>query len=93
MFGGLFTLLLIAALFYFVFRYSGGVRLVHERQAIHPGGNGVSVVPGEFGKDPVCGMAVGPGEGYSEVRGGRTYHFCSRSCLDKFDAEPRSYVS
>lgn len=38
--------------------------------------------------DPVCGMFVEPGPGALQlVRDGRTYYFCSRTCLDTF-AEP-----
>ncbi len=44
-------------------------------------------------KDPVCGMPVEAGKGYTENHEGREYRFCSRKCLDKFDAEPQRYVS
>lgn len=42
--------------------------------------------------DPVCGMSVAP-----EIAAGRfsyqgkTYHFCSQHCLEKFKAEPNRY--
>jgi P-type Cu+ transporter len=44
-------------------------------------------------KDPVCGMQVDPAKaaGTSEHHG-QTYHFCSRSCLDKFRASPETYL-
>jgi len=35
-------------------------------------------------KDPVCGMEVGPATKFRLERGGRTYRFCSRECLEKF---------
>ena len=40
-------------------------------------------------KDPVCGMDVDPDEAAGSLdRDGRTYHFCSRHCLEKFRAVP-----
>lgn len=44
-------------------------------------------------KDPVCGMLVDP----KQAAGQRTvegiiYHFCSPSCLAKFDQAPQRYV-
>ena len=41
-------------------------------------------------KDPVCGMQVDPirAAGTSQYQG-QTYHFCSQSCLDKFQAVAR----
>jgi YHS domain-containing protein len=35
-------------------------------------------------KDPVCGMAVTTDSRYRHVHDGRTYLFCSESCLAKF---------
>ena len=43
--------------------------------------------------DPVCGMPLPATHGYSEVREGTEYRFCSTNCLDKFDAEPAHYPS
>ena len=46
-------------------------------------------------KDPVCGMDVVPGQapGGSAEHGGRTYWFCSKSCREKFVADPKRYVN
>lgn len=93
MFGGLLTLLLFGALFYVLMRYGCGAHMVHGSQGAHQAGRGVSAVAGDSGNDPVCGMTVEPGHGYAENREGREYHFCSRKCLDKFDAEPQHYIS
>jgi Cu+-exporting ATPase len=43
--------------------------------------------------DPVCGMKVDPATaaGHSEWQD-ETYHFCSRSCKTKFDADPSRFV-
>ena len=43
-------------------------------------------------KDPVCEMNVAPGAGYAEMYQGHPYLFCSKKCLDKFEAEPQRYV-
>jgi YHS domain-containing protein len=44
-------------------------------------------------QDPVCGMDVRPEQaaGQSEYQG-RTYHFCSPGCKEKFDKEPQRYA-
>ncbi len=44
-------------------------------------------------KDPVCGMQVATGEGYSVMRQGTQFRFCSRKCLDQFEQEPERYMS
>ncbi len=44
--------------------------------------------------DPVCGMKVDPAKAAgSLVHEGKTYQFCSQHCLEKFKADPASYVS
>jgi Cu+-exporting ATPase len=46
-------------------------------------------------KDPVCGMLVVPGasKGGSHIYQGRTFHFCSPKCREKFAADPQGYLS
>ncbi len=43
--------------------------------------------------DPVCGMKVDPqhAAGSSEYQG-KTYHFCSKGCVAKFEADPEKYL-
>lgn len=43
--------------------------------------------------DPVCGMSIAPEDamGTADYKGVR-YHFCSPSCLEKFQADPESYT-
>ena len=44
-------------------------------------------------RDPVCGMEVREQEAAGTVEhDGRMYYFCSRSCVDKFKADPKSYL-
>src|SRR5260370_15264473 len=43
--------------------------------------------------DPVCGMTVDPQHAAgSSVYQGTTYHFCSKGCLAKFEANPEKYL-
>lgn len=42
--------------------------------------------------DPVCGMELDVELGYGKMRDGNLYRFCSRDCLDKFDADPEQHV-
>src|SRR5947208_9894300 len=43
--------------------------------------------------DPVCGMTVDPDAAAgSYEHEGRTYYFCSKSCLGRFRQEPASFL-
>jgi P-type Cu+ transporter len=43
--------------------------------------------------DPVCGMTVEPEHAAgTSVFEGETYYFCSKSCLERFTANPRRYT-
>ena len=44
-------------------------------------------------RDPVCGMIVDPRKaaGSAEYQG-QTYHFCSKGCAAKFQADPEKYL-
>jgi P-type Cu+ transporter len=45
-------------------------------------------------KDPVCGMDVVPEKGAGFTRSGATAHyFCSKSCKQRFDADPQRYLA
>ncbi len=89
---GLLPLLIYAALFYLMMRFGCGAHMVHGH-GNHGAGHGGGASPEEAGKDPVCGMQVGPGQGYTKNHEGHTVHFCSKKCLDKFEAEPERYRS
>jgi P-type Cu+ transporter len=42
--------------------------------------------------DPVCGMEVDPKTAYgSAEHDGVKFYFCSKDCLDKFNADPHRY--
>jgi Cu+-exporting ATPase len=44
--------------------------------------------------DPVCGMEVNEQDaaGRSEYQD-RTFYFCSTSCKEQFDADPRRFIT
>jgi YHS domain-containing protein len=44
-------------------------------------------------KDPVCGMQVDEKKSPTSVSEGRKFAFCSQSCKDEFDANPKQYSS
>ena len=44
--------------------------------------------------DPVCGMTISPDQAAGHLdHAGKTYYFCSQSCLDRFKADPGKFVS
>jgi len=43
-------------------------------------------------KDPVCGMRVDPETALSHEHRGQTYFFCGPRCLERFRANPESYL-
>ena len=92
---GLFSLLLFAVFFFLMMRFGCGAHMVHGDHGGHAG-HGAGTGEGmdfSAAKDPVCGMEVQSGEGYAKMHQGRQYRFCSRRCLDQFEAEPRRYAS
>jgi YHS domain-containing protein len=92
--GWLLWLVIFGAFFFFMMRFGCGAHMAHGGHGGHGGGEHEGhTVSGGSAKDPVCGMVVESGRGYTENREGREFHFCSRNCLDKFDAEPRRYAS
>ena len=56
-----------------------------------PGQPILASVPNET--DPVCGMMVDPRKAAGKaVHGGKTYHFCSSRCAERFDKEPEKFL-
>jgi YHS domain-containing protein len=87
---GLLTFLIFAALFYFMMRVGCGAHMVHGGDA--GGGHGAGRSDADKHIDPVCGEAVPSSEGYGKMHSDHLYRFCSRQCLDAFDAEPERYM-
>jgi YHS domain-containing protein len=101
---GVLWLLGYALLFYFMMRFGCGSHMVHGHggHGGHGGGDerssgsshaghGTARQGGAGVVDPVCGMKVAPEEGYSRRYRGQEYRFCSRNCLDQFEADPARY--
>ncbi len=83
---GFLSFLLFAVLFYVMMRFGCGA---HMRHGDHPSGDANDAKH----VDPVCGKNVSPSEGYGKMYADRLYRFCSRQCLDAFDAEPDRYIT
>lgn len=84
---GLIWLLAVAALFFLMMRFGCGAHIMHGHSPRHE-------EHAEAGdKDPVCGMPRKPRSGYTKALTGRSYWFCSKACLDKFEADLGRYVS
>lgn len=61
-----------------------------EHGCCHGEGNGISPV---MVRDPVCGMSVDPLKtAHHHAFQGKTHHFCSARCLEKFRADPASWL-
>ncbi|MHB9117177.1 MAG: YHS domain-containing protein [Burkholderiales bacterium] len=86
---GLLSLLLFAGAFYLMMRFGCGAHMVHGAH----GGHGGDAHKNASSIDPVCGMEVGPDRGYTKMHENLSYRFCSRDCLDKFEADPDKYTS
>lgn len=85
---GLGSLLLFAVLFYLMMRFGCGAHMIHGHGA-HGGAHPVEGMQ----RDPVCGMTVAAGEGYSKMHLGHPLRFCSKKCLDQFELTPERYTA
>ncbi len=91
---GLGSFLLFAALFYFMMRFGCGAHMVHgghgKKDEAHDHANmkpdAAQVI------DPVCGMPVDEDSGYGKMHKNQLVRFCSKKCLDQFDADPKRYL-
>ena len=80
---GLGSFLLFALFFFLMMRYGCGSHAGH-------GGRGRGGETKHI--DPVCGMEVESEKGYGKMYQGTLYRFCSKTCLDKFDADAERYI-
>ena len=83
---GLLWFLFLGVFFYLMMRFGCGAHMVHGQQ----GAGAELAAPKQT--DPVCGMKVGPESGYGRMLGGRLYVFCSKQCLEQFDAAPERFL-
>ena len=84
---GLLWFIGFAVLFYLMMRVGCGAHMTHGHGGHGHGGEA------KGGKDPVCGMKVAADSGYTKVHAGERYWFCSRTCLEKFEADPAKYAT
>src|SRR5688500_9570507 len=55
--------------------------------------NHAAAAPAEV-LDPVCGMTISPDDAVGHIEhGGRTFYFCSQSCLDQFRVNPDAFLA
>ena len=73
-------------------RFGCGAHMVHGHGGHEGHEHGNDGAVGGSAIDPVGGMAVAADQGYMKVYEGRPYRFCSRNCLDKFEANPGQYL-
>lgn len=78
------SLLIFGVLFVVMMRYGCGFHLLQHLR-------GRPRDKAAVARDPVCGMEVPEGTGYAVSCGGATYRFCSRRCLDAFEAHSNSF--
>ncbi len=103
--GGLAWLLAGGAVFYLMMRRGGcgmGGHAHHGRRHEERGAAGAPPAPpagareaplGAEARDPVCGMPVDPARAAgTRTLMGRTFHLCSKDCLDQFDRDPMAYA-
>ncbi len=86
---GLLSLLLFGGLFFLMMRFGCGAHMMHGGHS--HGGN--AEAGGKDHVDPVCGITVDPNSGYGKMHAGTLYRFCSRACLDRFEADPPRYTA
>lgn len=80
---GLLSFLLFGLFFILMMRFGCGAHMIHGHQH---GEKEVKHI------DPVCGMQVAIDKGYGKMHEGDLYRFCSRECLDNFEADPQRYL-
>lgn len=88
---GLLSFLLFAGLFFLMMRFGCGAHMSHTNHAQQADDKRHTPPAGRH-IDPVCGMAVAASEGYGMMHQGQLYRFCSRDCLDRFEADPRAFL-
>jgi YHS domain-containing protein len=84
------TLLFWGLLFILMMRFGCGAHMMGG----HGHGGHDKHGAGSQERDPVCGMTVDPEKAAgASVHAGKTYYFCSTSCLDEFEKEPARYAA
>jgi YHS domain-containing protein len=89
----LLSVLLFAGLFFVMMRFGCGAHMMHGRRGPVSHKHGGQGADAGQATDPVCGMSVGADQGYIKMHAGQQHRFCSRNCLDKFEANPERYLT
>ena len=58
--------------------------LVKVSGVVNRSGDSADRSAADLVQDPQCGAYILPAQGVTTRVGGKTYHFCSESCRDKF---------
>ncbi|MGH7866931.1 MAG: YHS domain-containing protein, partial [Candidatus Dormibacteraceae bacterium] len=65
----------------------------HDARSMHAKQEG-DAVSRTLVKDPVCGMEVDPGTAVGTFDyQGQKYYFCNPRCLERFQADPKSFLA
>lgn len=90
---GLLWLLGFGIIFFLMMRFGCGAHIarggVGNNEHVGDGRDDVGL---DGARDPVCGMNVAAGLGYAMAWNGRMVRFCSRACLDRFEAAPEQFT-
>ena len=84
---GLLSFLLFAGFFYLMMRFGCGAHMIHGHGRKHGNSKDHETI------DPVCNRVLSDHQGYGKMHHGDLYRFCSRECLDRFEAHPDQFVS
>ena len=86
------SLLIWGGLFFVLMRFGCGAHMMGGH-GHHGGHDDPGDTTDKETKDPVCGMTVDRQKSTAaSTYRGKTYHFCSSTCRDKFDREPEKYA-
>ena len=80
--------LFLAGRFFVMMRFGCGAHIMGHGQH-HAAMQALQL---ENDTDPVCGMSVKTTTAKTAAWQGRVYHFCSRTCREKFEATPATYA-
>jgi len=75
---------ILSRVFRGIFGSPGG--RIHSPRSGAVGGANQRAVHGQTARDPVCGMFVSTEVSHRLARGNETLHFCSRECLERYQA-------
>ncbi len=85
------SLLLLIILFFVMMRFGCGSHMMSGHGKSHS--DNEDKPDRQKHIDPVCGVQIEVEQGYGKMHEGNLYRFCSRDCLDKFEADPERYTA